>query len=303
MTKRPTPVFVVGKHRSGTTGLANQLCQNTSIAGVQHEKHWGIHESGYFTYLAGRYGPLDSWTNFREFVEVMSASDYFRLTGLSKKFALSLFPTTYSDFFASIMNEFARRCGTPFWLEKSPSHTKKLTWIARSFPSAKFVAIVRNVEEVVGSTLAKKDLRARSSSRALKIIRTVFGWIYYNKSIFELKQRNEGRIEVVKFEDFREEPKDVLLGICSFIGVEYDEEMLIETYAHNSSFDDSNYRGSSLLVRERMFIRLLAESLEKIPHEMYRVSDILKDCVGTRRHNLPKWFFKLSDQELNLYDQ
>lgn len=50
----PLPVFVVGRNRSGTTWLANQLCEHPDIAGVQQERRHGIHESAYFGCLDGR---------------------------------------------------------------------------------------------------------------------------------------------------------------------------------------------------------------------------------------------------------
>lgn len=52
----PLPVFVVGRNRSGTTWLANQLCEHPDIVGVQHERHHGIHESAYFGLIDGRFG-------------------------------------------------------------------------------------------------------------------------------------------------------------------------------------------------------------------------------------------------------
>lgn len=95
--KAPTPIPVVGKHRSGTTGLANHLCEHSAIEGVQHEAHGGIHESGYYSHVSRRYSPLHRRVHFREFVEVLSASDYFRLAGIDKSFMLSLSETSPSD--------------------------------------------------------------------------------------------------------------------------------------------------------------------------------------------------------------
>lgn len=118
-----TPIFVLGKHRSGTTWLANQLCQHSHIVGVQHEAHGGIHESAYFSTVYGRYGDLITKSNFIELVEVLAASDYFRLAGATKEYLYSLWPTTYQDLFKQAMDDLADRKGASHWLEKTPPHT------------------------------------------------------------------------------------------------------------------------------------------------------------------------------------
>jgi hypothetical protein len=59
----PTPLYVFGMARSGTTSLANLLLRHWEIAGIEHEKHKGIHESGYFSFVDGRYGSLDDPAN------------------------------------------------------------------------------------------------------------------------------------------------------------------------------------------------------------------------------------------------
>jgi hypothetical protein len=107
----PTPIFVLGKHRSGTTWLANLLCQHPQIAGVQHARHHGIHESAFFSHVYGRYGDLAVWSRYAEFVEVVAASDYFRLAGATREFLYSLWPTSYEGVFRAVMDRFAAQRG------------------------------------------------------------------------------------------------------------------------------------------------------------------------------------------------
>ena len=80
------PLFILGKQRSGTTWLANQLSQHSQIAAVRSDHHNGVHESAFFSHVAGRYGDLTRQTNFVEFAETMAASDTLRIAGSTRRF-------------------------------------------------------------------------------------------------------------------------------------------------------------------------------------------------------------------------
>jgi len=113
----PTPLFVLGKQRSGTTWLGNLLLDHPSIAGVAHAAHRGIHESAFFSHVDGRYGDLSVRQNFIEFASVMAESDYFRLAEVSFKDIMSLHPDDYAGVFRTVMYCFARRRGARYWIE------------------------------------------------------------------------------------------------------------------------------------------------------------------------------------------
>lgn len=84
------PLFILGKQRSGTTWLSNQLSQHSQISAAQNDHHGGVHESAYFSHVAGRYGDLSQKTNYVEFVEVMAVSDMMKILGVDKEFLYSL---------------------------------------------------------------------------------------------------------------------------------------------------------------------------------------------------------------------
>ena len=297
----PKSIFVIGKHRSGTTGLANHLCEHPEIAGVQHQKHWGIHESGYFAYVVDRYGPLTHWPNYREFVEVMSASDYFRLAGIEKEYMLSLWPITYADFFKSVMNELSRRQEARYWLEKSPSHTKKALQLAEKYPEAKFVAIIRDVADVVASSLSHSDdgnvPEYERGERVALLGRVVVGWVYYNKSIHALREKYPGRTRVMRYKDFLDDKRSVLKALCAFLEIDYIERMCSLPYARNSSFSDGQTRKKAITRAEKLFSLKLAALLAKVPCKVYQLMDFFYSRFRSRV-DLPRWYFRLSDREI-----
>lgn len=296
---RSVPIFVIGKHRSGTTGLANHLCEHSNIAGVQHRQHWGIHESGYFRCVADRYGSLNTWSNFRAFVEVMSASDYFRIAGVSKDYMLSLWPTTYAGFFEEVMGEFASQRGVQFWLEKSPAHTKEAPRLAARYPNARFVAVVRNVEDVVASSLSLGSWKSAGRSRAERLkalVKIVLGWVYYLKSIHQMERQFSDRTHVIQYEHFRQDKQQVLEAVCSFLGLQYEREMAKSPYAHNTSFSSQKKRSKSLTESERRLVQWVATILESTPYGVCRALDACGEYLRGKP-DLPDWFFKVSDSK------
>ena len=95
-----TPLFILGKHRSGTTFLSNLLLDHPQIAAVFRltEKNGvagGIFESGYFEYIDGRYGNLEIHENYIEFSSVLSEVEYFKLASSSIEEILSFYPADY----------------------------------------------------------------------------------------------------------------------------------------------------------------------------------------------------------------
>ena len=147
------PVFIVGIERSGTTWLANILCQHSNITGIQAKRHYGIHESVFFSNIEEKFGNLSDDNNFIQLVEILSSSDYFILSGLNKDILYEERPKTYHDFFRLIMERFAEKRKADFWLEKTPSHSLYLEKISKYYPDAKFIAIKRDIVDTIKSTI------------------------------------------------------------------------------------------------------------------------------------------------------
>lgn len=295
----PVPIFVIGRHRSGTTGLANHLCEHSQIAGVQHEAHGGIHESGYYPYVVDRYGPLHHRNNLQRFAEEISQSDYFRLSGVDKDDLTALHPISYTRLFREVMCEFAHRHGARYWLEKSPEHTRYARRIARDYPSAKFVGIIRSVEDVVASSIAlKTDTAASTVDRLRLLVRLVPGWVYYVKCIRSLRRRFPDRTHVVQYDDFLNHKPDVLKEICGFLDLKYEATLSTVPFSQNTSFPEDQTHPQSISTAERRAVAVLGRVLSAIPYRLYSALDTL---VSYFRSPLafPPWFFKLSNRGQN----
>jgi hypothetical protein len=298
-TELPIPIFVLGKHRSGTTWLANLLCAHPLIAGVQHERHFGIHESAYFSCLYNRYGDLTNRNNFIEFVEVISASDYFRLAGVTKDFLYSLYPTTYESFFRTVMDDYAIRQRSAYWVEKSPPHSLIVHQLAAFYPDAKFVYIVRDVAATVASTMALRASRNLGkidnvTLRRSYIIRTTLSWTYYNKVLITFGRRSE-RALGVHYETLRSNQHDTLRLICDFLGLSFESKMCDLTFAPNTSFTsgaDGARHSRSLSSSETRLLSFMQRLFDMVPLCVLSGFGKMKQRKEYRRP-LPTWFFSM----------
>ena len=285
------PVFVIGRNRSGTTWLANQLCEHPRIAGVQHERHHAIHESAYFGWIDGRYGDLSERVNHAEFVEVMAASDFFRLAGATKEFLYSLWPTTYEGVFRAVMDRFAQERGADAWVEKAGVQEEVMHKVAACYPDARVVAIVREVEANVASAVANPRALESYRWRWLAVARAACGWVYHRKAVCAFARRHPDRVHVVYYEQMKSDLAGTMRGILAFLGLEWDDRVLGQTYKPNSTFKDEKARRQALASGERKLVRFIAALARLVPRGVLGLPDRMRH----RRHpkQLPIWFFRL----------
>jgi hypothetical protein len=285
------PIFVIGRNRSGTTWLANQLCEHPDIAGVQHDRHHGIHESAYFARIDGRYGDLSQRVDYAEFVEVMSAGDFFSLAGATREFLYSLWPTTYEQVFRSVMDRFAEARGAAAWVEKTGVHPGSLGKVMAAYPDAKFVAIVRDVLANTASTIANPDAQQGTRNRTWLLIRTAFGWAHATK-ILRLTSRKSDRMMLVRYEDLLRDGEGTLREILAFLGLDWNPAILNQRYRPQSTFRSDSARKHALSAWEKGLIRIVARIGLIIPPWVLDAGNSIRR-LRQGRVSLPVWFFRL----------
>lgn len=286
-----TPLFVLGKQRSGTTWLANQLCEHSSIKGPRHTHHGGIHESAYFSHIYNRYGKLDQKTNYVEFVEAIAASDLMQILEVDKAFLYSLWPTSYEAVFRSVMDRYADARGARYWLDKTPEHTLLVDELAALYPDAKFIAITRDVHDVVNSTVGRygDELMRR---RELRLTKATLSWSRHRKTIARFAHASD-RILVIRYETLRSNTEQVYCQICNFLELEFEPDMLKQAYKANTTFQKGRERDKTLSVSDRQLIRVVAELGNVIPLPLLNGLGPRNGLGGASEEKLPSWFFSM----------
>ena len=285
------PLFVLGKQRSGTTWLANQLCEHSLIDGPRHEHHGGIHESVYFSHVYGRYGDLAQKTNYVEFVEAMAVSDLMRILEVDKAFLYSLWPTHYEAIFRIVMNRYAESRGARYWLDKTPRHTLLVSDLAAMYPDAKFIAIIRDVHDVVNSTVSRYGKRLMRF-RGLRLAKATLSWTRHRKTIERFAEDSD-RIFVTSYEVLRNETEDVYRQMCAFLELEFEPTMLKQAYKSNTTFRPGRDRDKTLSPADRRFIGAVATLGRFIPLPVLNSLGQERRLGGDADNKLPQWFYSM----------
>lgn len=296
-----TPIFVVGSNRSGTTFISNILASSQLIAAVQHEEHFGIHESSYFNHIYGRYGDINRWSHYVEFIEATINSDYFRLTGVTRKELYSLYPSTYGAVFKYVMDRLAMKENAIYWIEKSPNHALELELIANCYPNALIISIKRELKDVLKSAMGlqfkyepsrkmDKDFRLKS----LKGI--IFNYFRTYKSINAFAKRNKKNIININYEDLISNQDKTLKLIKNFININEDLSYT-KKFDKNSSFNKKEDVKSFFTNKELRKFRYYNFMYKNMPLLYFIWKDKLKKYIMSKtnffnQNRLPNWYYK-----------
>ncbi|MCS3613237.1 sulfotransferase family protein [Salinibacter ruber] len=301
------PLFVVGKHRSGTTWLGNLLLDHPSIAGLHHERHRGIHESAFFSHVDGRYGDLDVFENYVEFAAVMARSDYFRLAGASFEDLMELYPANYADVFRVIMDRVAEQRDARYWIEKSPMHTGCVRKISDYYTNAQFIGIWRDPVDVAFSWIKRQDERHASQfGRLLALARVTIDKYVVDAHMLDVRSSQPEQLYVVRYEDLVDDKRKVLNGIYGFLDLSQVE--VRSGYEANTSYTDSQTSGSDEGANKtKRFKRSSHE--EKFIQCLYNwglpllsaraLIHLKRSLRQNHKSSLPSWFFKLLNESLD----
>lgn len=295
-----SPLFVLGVARSGTTLISNLLLQHSAIGGIEHKKHGGIHESGFFTLVEGRYGKLDDPANFIEFANVMAASDYFRLAGADIKFLYSIYPSPYDEVFRKVMDRYAEKSNAKYWIEKTPSHTLCADSIATYYPDGRFIIIERKTDDVLASRLNKLAIAASKKGNNHDKNRRWF-WILsglmvcqlYKNTLLNLTKKYPDRTFSLTYENLTKRTEYVMRKVCEFLEIKFEPNILKSNYPPNSSFinDPENERKNAFTRKEKQFIEVFKLISSRLPEKFLHIA--FKLATYKDKRTLPQWFFLL----------
>lgn len=266
-----TPIFVLGSARSGTTWLGNLLSCHPAIAGAHHRVHWGSAESR--IYLTEKHaGDLTDDRRFIQFMEVFAASDYFRLIRGDKERCYQSRPETYYELFLELMDRFAEKEGTRYWVTKLDPHffhqpdelERFWSLLQRRYATVKLVGITREFDGVLRSYLNMEGQRSihrlQGIKRAMAVMLESGRYVAHNRAITRLVEQRGGVL--LRFEDLRADRRAAAETLRGYLELDF-ADSLDTPYRPNSSH--GTRRDATTRTTERLALDVLLPLFRACP--------------------------------------
>jgi hypothetical protein len=210
-------VFIVGMNGSGTTMLLDHLASHPQLYGFRAETKF----LPSFIARAAQYGDLDVAANYRRMWQDMIGSFIGRVGPGPERIPIpddwEAQPRTAAGAFDRIMRQFAETQGKTVWCEKSPMYVHSLLVLAREFPDARFLHIIRDGRECAASFHRRWRFNP---------VRAAYRWKHAVRAGREQGGALGPRYLEVRYEDVTTAPERAFERICAFLGVPFDRAVL-----------------------------------------------------------------------------
>lgn len=140
-------------------------------------------------------------------------------------------------FIALVQSACLKQSGKTVWAEKTPGNVERFGFVRKHFPHAKLIHIVRDGRDVVCSLrhkpFAKIDRVQRDSAAAAR--RCAIIW--RQKVLAGLRHRGCPAYYEMRYEDLVQKPEATLRPLMRFLGLPWDDRLLIPAPAEPDPFE------------------------------------------------------------------
>ncbi|MCO7214899.1 sulfotransferase [Halomonas sp. OfavH-34-E] len=275
-------IFIVGRHRSGTTMVSNLLVENGIAYSPVHEEHKGVHESAFFSHVVPYFNGFKSNEDRLTLHYSFQKSDYFRLLGIGAK-KLPHSENKY-QYFCTIMSQAAEKNGYIAWLEKTPAHSLFVRELYENIEGVKIVWVKRNLYDVIKSNVYA--FGCPSKIRFWFKHAVISGC--YDRILYSFREK----MYCVSYEKFVANPKlELSLLSDHLVG---GRQVTIEKsgYSKNSSYGKLK-RGESDKLRDKIYFNISRVLYFLIFYTPANVIVFAIHCRMKLRTKLPSWFYKV----------
>ena len=288
----PTPIFVLGIQRSGTTFAANLLAAHPQIAAVTAERHQGVHESVFFSHFARVHGDWSDAFARRKAVAGFLTSDYFRLTGLDPALPGIAKPEDEAGFFRAVMDAFAASHDAQAWVEKSPHHTLLVDKIAAALPDARFLCVTRETADFLASRLWSYGRTPPPyPQRAATISRACTSNVFHSRFLADFVARlGPSRAFLVEYAALQSDADAALTPLLNACGL-MPQNGQRPAFRPNSSFSASREREAALTRTDRLIAWISTHAAKSVP--LWILSRLQARQSARRPQDFPKWVWTL----------
>ena len=220
-----TPIFIVGTPRSGTTLLQRLIGSHSEVAVPGAETHY----FNRYWRQGGRDRALRGEAATRSYLGRVLAGPEVGAMNFTEAERTAMHRTlvdhdalTHGVILGTIMQSYADKHGRPRWAEKTPPHLHFVPVIAREFPSARFVCLVRDPRDV---SLSWRKVPWNRSNVAYHTTR----WRMSAALSKRFSTEYADRFMTVRYEDLTRDPATILAAICEHLDLDFEPSMLEQT--------------------------------------------------------------------------
>jgi hypothetical protein len=273
------PLFIVGMPRSGTKLMRALLNQHPDI-------NLTLAESHFIPYVVNKFGnppPFRDASDLYYVVRELRQTAFFATMTKAgyaldeSKFVQDVDYTNWSAIFERVFRHFGskrEKAGT-VWGDKTPGYINHMPLLKELFPEARFLHIVRDPRDYC--------LSVRKSFRK-SIYRAAVRWRRSVDNAHNLGARLGRDYREVCYEMLLEHPVSTMAGVCSFIGVPYDERT-VNLASAPEDLGDAKGHSKILAANKGKYLKQLRSQ------EIRRIDELVCDVaesIGYRvDHDLP----------------
>jgi LPS sulfotransferase NodH len=215
-----TRIFLVGCPRSGTTLLQSLLAANSCIASYPETHFYEKLFSGHLLLAAFGIPSRKARARWNSFLGEVGHPE---MNSILPKYAI--FVRHFSKAFVEVLDQLTMKQKKPMWLEKTPGHLRCVDQIERLVRDAKFVHIVRNAEDNIASLFEVQQKYPENWGLGYSTIeKCTQRWITDTRISMQCSCKKNHYI--VRYEHLIANPRPVIVALCDFIGVPFEEKML-----------------------------------------------------------------------------
>jgi hypothetical protein len=123
------------------------------------------------------------------------------------------------DLIDRIHTIYMKKLNKSIWGQKTPRFVRYGDLIKSVYPTAKFIHVIRDPRAVVNSLI-------RSNVHRSNVYYASQRWLRDVQAGLQLKEKFPQDVKQVLFEDLVTQPEDILLEICTFLGINFDGAVL-----------------------------------------------------------------------------
>ena len=215
-----TRVFLVGCPRSGTTLLQSLLAANSNIASFPETHFYERAISGRPLLAVLGIASRKAAPHWNIFLQEIGHTDM--RTTLP---AHAIFVRQFSNAFIQILDSLSLNQDKSVWLEKTPGHLRRVDQIEKLVSNARFVHITRNGEDNIASLFEVGNKYPETWFPWYGTLdQCIQRWVTDIRISEQYSSRKNHKL--VRYEKLLSNPKSVLVDLCEFVGVPFEEKML-----------------------------------------------------------------------------